>query len=255
MKKITYYMLMVITLCGMTITSCSDDEWQPGPEQTDGIQAYLYTEATSYTYLPTDEQSFTLHVARQNTTDAATVHLIAEGENFTVPETVAFSAGEGEKEILITFDLAIGTESSVTISIAEEEGYIYGTQTVTINVTRDYTWQSLGTGVYTSQLFGQSWPQPVEKAQEGNIYRLPDCIIEGYPIVFTLSDDGQQLVTWDIQATGYEDETYGMVYFLPTGMTREGNVLSFPMQGLFASEGGYSILYSGFVETLEMPAQ
>ena len=106
---------------------------------------------------------------------------------------------------------------------------------------------------YTSELFGQAWEQPILKAKEGNIYKLPDCITEGYPMVFTLSEDGQTLVNWDLQATGYKDATYGMVYFTPTDMQRQGNKLLFAMRGAVAVEGGYGILYSGFTETLELP--
>ena len=102
-------------------------------------------------------------------------------------------------------------------------------------------------------LFGQSWPQPIMKAKEANAYKLPDCITVGYPITFALSDDGQELVAWDIQATGYEDSSYGMVYFLPESMQRDGNVLIFAMQGLVVLDGGYGILYNGFSETLELP--
>ena len=97
------------------------------------------------------------------------------------------------------------------------------------------------------------WEQPILKAKEGNIYKLPDCITEGYPMVFTLSEDGQTLVNWDLQATGYKHATYGMVYFTPTDMQRQGNKLLFAMRGAVAVEGGYGILYSGFTETLELP--
>ena len=70
---------------------------------------------------------------------------------------------------------------------------------------------------------------------------------------FSLSDDGQELAGWDIQATGYEHSTYGMVYFAAAGMTRTGNVLSFPMQGVIEYNGGWGLLYSGFTETLVLP--
>ena len=90
---------------------------------------------------------------------------------------------------------------------------------------------------------------------EGNIYRLPDCYFEGYPIVFSLSDDGQELVAWDIQATGYKHKTYGMVYFAATGMTRTGNVLKFPMEGVVEYNGGWGTLFKDFTETLELPAE
>lgn len=256
MKTINQYFLLMMLASLLAFTSCSDDiVREPSPIPTEGVQAYVYAEATNLTFVPTDAYSFTLNVARQNTQAAATVHLIAEGEGFTVPSSVDFAAGEDKKEVLIAFDQPVGSTRTLTISIPEEESYIYANAQITFTITLDYTWEDFGTGTYTSQLFGQSWPQPILKAKEGNVYKMPDCITEGYPITFTLSDDGQELIGWDIQPTGYEDADYGMVYFLPTGMTREGNVLSFPMQGLVVLDGGYGILYNGFVETLEMPAQ
>lgn len=115
------------------------------------------------------------------------------------------------------------------------------------------TWESIGTGTYTSELFDDSWPQPIEKAIEGNIYRLPDCIVEGYPLVFSLSDDKQELIAWDPQPTGYDGTNYGMLYFIAEGMERQGNVLSFPMRGVVSYNGGWGLLYQGFTEILEMP--
>lgn len=80
--------------------------------------------------------------------------------------------------------------------------------------------------------------QPVLKAKEANIYKLEDCITKGYPIMFTLSDDNQELIGGDPQPTGYDKTDYGMLYFAAAGMERKGNVLSFPMQGLVILDGG-----------------
>lgn len=125
---------------------------------------------------------------------------------------------------------------------------------MTVNIKRDYTWLNIGTGYYTSQLFGEGWDQPVLKAKEANIYKLEDCITKGYPIMFTLSDDNQELIGWDPQPTGYDKTDYGMLYFAAAGMERKGNVLSFPMQGLVVLDSGkWGVLYRGFTETLEMP--
>lgn len=100
----------------------------------------------------------------------------------------------------------------------------------------------------------EGWDQPVLKAKEANIYKLEDCITKGYPIMFTLSDDNQELIGWDPQPTGCDKTDYGMLYFAAAGMERKGNVLSFPMQGLVILDGGkWGVLYQGFTETLEMP--
>lgn len=132
----------------------------------------------------------------------------------------------------------MGTTASYTITIPEEDSYVYGSPKVTVNIKRDYTWLNIGTGYYASQLFGEGWDQPVLKAKEANIYKLEDCITKGYPIMFTLSDDNQELIGWDPQPTGYDKTNYGMLYFAAAGMERKGNVLSFPMQGLVVLDSG-----------------
>lgn len=188
-------------------------------------------------------------IGRQKTDAAASIHLTTDAESVTVPTTVDFAAGEALKEVKIAFDIAVGTTASYTIAIPEEDSYVYGSPKVTVNIKRDYTWLNIGTGYYTSQLFGEGWDQPVLKAKEANIYKLEDCITKGYPIMFTLSDDNQELIP-----TGYDKTDYGMLYFAAAGMERKGNVLSFPMQGLVVLDGGkWGVLYQGFTETLEMP--
>ena len=205
-------------------------------------------------------------VYRSTTEGEATVQLtiddaaVDEGILSLTNPTVTFAAGEGVAYAELSFgslDRLSGAnryQATLTITDASQVS-VSGEATITVSVQRQLTWVNIGTGVYTSMLFGQSWEQPVEKAEEGNVYRLPDCITEGYPMVFTLSDDGQSLASWDIQATGYEDATYGMIYFTAVGMTRAGNVLSFPMQGVVEYNGGWELLYDGFTETLELPAE
>lgn len=256
MKKIKNLLYMVLAGGVFTLTSCSDDiEREPSPIPTDGAQAYIYMDKTDLTYTPSEDQVFTLKVARQKTDAAATVHLSTDATDITVPATVDFAAGEGSKDVKIAFNLELGKSGTYTITVADADAYVYGNNKVTVNIKRDYTWLSLGNGVYTSQLFGEGWEQPILKAKEGNVYRLPDCLTKGYPIEFTLSEDGQSLEKWDIQPTGYDKTNYGMLYFKPASMTRSGNVLSFNMQGLVQNEGKWGILYKDFTETLEFPAE
>lgn len=211
-------------------------------------------------------------VYRSTTEGEATVQLtiddaaVDEGILSLTNPTVTFAAGEGVAYAELSFGsldrLSGANRYQATLTIADAaQVSVSGEASITVSVQRQLTWVNIGTGVYTSGFFTSgdgspaSWEQPVEKALEGNVYRLPDCIVEGYPMVFTLSDDGQSLLSWDIQATGYEDETYGMVYFMATGMTREGNVLSFPMQALVDLGGEYARFDIVFTETLELPAE
>ena len=61
--------------------------------------------ATSLTYLPNDEQSFVVKVARQKTEEAATVHLSTDAAGVNLPATVDFAAGEAVKDVQVTLRL------------------------------------------------------------------------------------------------------------------------------------------------------
>lgn len=193
----------------------------------------------------------------------ATVSIYAEMDEETssifklTSANVDFKNGESIAYAELNFGSIdrLGATSKYTISLSIDGATLSpsGEGSLKLQAQRQLTWEYYGVGIYTSELFGESWEQPIEKAQEGNIFRLPDCITTGYPIVFTLSADGQDLIGWDIQPIGYKDSTYGMVYFAAQGMTRNGNQLTFPMIGAVVYNGGFPALYSGFTEMLELP--
>lgn len=250
-KNISTICLFLGTL---VMTSCNDSvDYEPASSIVDGGTAYLSSSSTSFVFTPDVKQSFKINVHRASSENAETIQLLADNDKFEVPASVDFAAGENIKEVEIGFNIAIGTSETLNVAVAEENKYTYGITTLSLSVSLDYTWEKYGTGTYTSALFGESWPQEVLKAKEANVYKLPDCITKGYPFVFGLSEDGQSLTKWDIQPSGYKDSSYGMVYYLPKSMTRDGNTLNFIMNGLVAVEGGYGILFKEFPETLEMP--
>lgn len=269
MKKHIFNLLVSAIFCMGLLNACNKDA--EGEIYT-GTGASFASTAMSVEVTAEDNGVVQVPVYRSTTEGEATVQLaiddaaVEEGIlNLTNPN-VTFAAGEGIAYAELSFGsldrLSGANRYQATLTIADaSQVSVSGEATITVTVQRQLTWVNIGTGVYTSGLFTSedgspaSWEQPVEKALEGNVYRLPDCIVEGYPMVFTLSDDGQSLLSWDIQATGYENETYGMVYFAAAGMTREGNVLSFPMQGVVEYNGGWGLLYDGFTETLELPAE
>ena len=84
---------------------------------------------------------------------------------------------------------------------------------ITVKAQRKLTFNSIGTGTFTSNIFGESWPQVIEKAVEADVYRLPDCYVEGYPIIFSTDANGE-IDNIAIQETGYKDDTYGMTFFV-----------------------------------------
>ena len=85
-------MMVVVAIAGLSLASCSDDDdnYTVG-EASDG--AYLYTDIVSKTYLPDENQTFTINVGRTNTTGEQSFKLKCDNEKFTVPSTVNFKIG------------------------------------------------------------------------------------------------------------------------------------------------------------------
>lgn len=263
MKKNILYWSLCLLLGTATFTSCNTDA--EGVLYTDGTGVSFASTTMSEEVSTENDGKIFVPIYRSNTIDNSEVQITIDentiAENiFTLNSpTVKFNEGEYVSYAELNFDLnSLGatTTYNITLTVQDENQVsVSGEGSIKVVVKRQLTWSSYGTGTYTSEFFEQSWPQAIEKAAEGNIYRLVDCYYEGYPIVFSLSEDGQELIAWDIQATGYNDSTYGMVYFAATGMTRDGNILKFPMQGVVEYNGGWGILFQGFTETLEFPTE
>ncbi len=271
MKTLNKYFMMLAGAFALTFASCDDGNigaiYTPDAEE----QGYTFlTEETSASYTPADTDSiFVIRIARNFTKGTENVPLITEGaaDLFTIPAEVTFEDGAGYADLEIgikgmstgtTYSFSVALDTSVVALssiIADSAKYTKeGIAKIEVSLTLDYTWMPLGKGYYTSGLFGEGWEQPVQYAKEiPNMYRLPDCCYTGYPLIFTLSEDGQELIGWDPQPMGYVHATYGMVYYYPNAMTREGNTLSFDMLGLVVYNGQLATLYSGFVETLVLP--
>lgn len=259
MKLYTIKACAAILLCLVAFTSCDTDA-EGSKYGISGIEAAFASTQMNVEVGAEDNGIIKVPVYRGNTSVEASVSIsmdkaTIEKGTFTLNNSnVAFAKGEAIGYAELNFgsvDKLSATGKYQIILAINDKSTLSPAQCgeITVTAQRRLTWEDYGTGVYSSELFGEAWEQPILKAKEGNIYKLPDCITKGYPFVFTLSDDGQSLVNWDKQATGYKDATYGMVYFSPTGMQRQGNVLLFAMRGLVDA----GTLFSGFTETLELP--
>lgn len=263
-----YKSLLMFAVAAIAFCSCSDEGyWEP--YEFEAIQ-YSFAQSKQTFNLTADQSVTSISVAvyRSTTEGVDTLPLaitISDASVFECDSAVIFANGENIAELNITVNeenIVMGTNYTVEyafaiddVNFSEKNVSVSGNSSHAISLKKDYTWLSLGVGVYASQLFGESWDQPVLYAKEQpNRYRLPDCIYKGYPFEFLLSEDGQELVEWDPQATGYKHANYGMMYFYPTGMVRQGNTLSFPMLGLVVYNGALATLYSGFVETIVLPS-
>lgn len=253
MKKLyTYSYIILSAMLGMVSTACTEETEHPdSPLQNEGMRAYFMEDnTTSYTFLPDDMQELTLTIGRQST-EAGTVHLTCDAEGVDVPATVDFAAGEQQKTVTITCNLEIGESVAPTVVIANEDSYLYGVPSLTVDVLRDYTWEDAGTASYTDALFGLGTGNvTIQKAKEdaeGTLYRLKDLYYtlsggdaDQISLKFRL-DDGYNGASIEPQgeyfALGvgyyhlYDPETYPEYCYL----TNEGNLFKV---GLVLSQDG-----------------
>lgn len=240
----------LICTSALTLTSCYDEK---GDDYTPAVAeagAYLIAENTDVLFAADAEQVLTVKLGR---TDASvsSVSLTCDNSKFNVPSSVSLNGDE--TEVKIPFNMLGGTTEPVTITITDG-GTPFGLSTLTLNVTRDFVWVNIGTGLFTSEFFEDAWEQPVFQAEGTQKYRLPDLYAEGYDLEFELTDDGQALAG-NIAAfqTGYVHPSYGMIRGRNLDienypMSRDGNAITIPLQ--FIVDAGS---FGWTSETIELP--
>lgn len=239
------------------LVACSDPEGVI--YKGDGAPEYAFAGANQKVeMLATDGNKITVPVYRGNTNGASSIDLslkIAEGIEeglFTLSTpTVNFVDGQSVGEAIITYsdinDLSAAAIYKMSLSFEEEKASPSKVNTISISAQRKLTFKSIGTGFFTTQFFGGGWDQPVEKAEEANVYRLPDCYIAGYPIMFSLDEEGNVSGFVD-QETGYVHSEYGMVSVNYQGSMRQGKTITFALL-FYVDAGDFGVSE----ETIELP--
>lgn len=252
-----------LLIAGAAMTSCDQDVECTKFTPEAGENYSFSTKGTKFEVGASDNGVVKIPVYRGTTSGEESVALTAEmdedvAEVFSLASTnLTFADGEGVAYAQLRFGSVDNLEATgvyeITLKLAEGVISVSGVGETTVTVSRKLTWEYIGDGHYTSQLFEEDWDQPVYKAQEGNIFKLPDCIIVGYDFVFTLSDDGQDCTWTGFQPTGYVHNTYGMVCYYLNDFMRDGNTLYFEQLPCVLWGGRYQQLYANCVEILEMP--
>ena len=209
MKSNIFKSLSLLILMAMAFVGCSEHD---GVVYSGDSAVYAFAGATQKVeMLATDGNKIVVPVYRGTTQGTSTLELTftpAEGteELFTLENpTLTFEDGKSVAEAVITYK-----DSPTNVN------------SITVKAQRKLTFNSIGTGTFTSNIFGESWPQVIEKAVEADVYRLPDCYVEGYPIIFSTDANGE-IDNIAIQETGYKDDTYGMTSLYCTGTEKVGN--------------------------------
>lgn len=253
MKKIFHFVfLAMVTVAGFT--SCTDDySYDPAAKDATYSQAFLNTAdgATSYTYLPDMDQKLTIKVGRPDSTQAATIALSSNNSKFNVPSTVSFAAGEGTKDVDVTFDMVTGTSEDVCIAVAPENAYKYGVDSLKLSITRDYTWVKYkDKGLFSNSFFGpENAPIVIAQAKEKpGLYKLyspfHSVVAENgldeagerdYEILVdpSMKKGGSFATTY----SGYTDSKVGKVYHYCLSIAQEDNVITMKGYACYVDNG------------------
>ena len=206
MKLNKFFALATLAVTTLFATSCSDGyEYEPAVMDSG---AFMYTDATTKVYSPSDDLVINLTVARTDASGAATVTLVSDNPSFQA-SSVSFNAGEESKTVQIPFTMEVGTTEQVTISIPEGTTQ-WGYNSLTFNITLDYVWNKLGTGQWLDGFWYGFWANVTieQRADDPSIFRVTNpytnALVAAYGeaagtyteyLFFNLSNEGQ--VTWD----------------------------------------------------------
>lgn len=216
MRRILYF----ATIIGLFFMATACEQEGTIYDLTDKIEASFPSTIVNYQMVAEDGNKIVVEMWRGNTRGAASVPVTVSDETGGIfsPEKEQFDFADGEAKAYLAFtypDLNQfgGERYEIELEIADENQVSPGGRsTVRISAQRRLTFESIGTGSFTSDFYGESWPQEVLKAAEADYYRLPDCYYSGFHIEFSV-ENGQ--IGISKQPVGEVDPDYGMISWDP----------------------------------------
>lgn len=209
MKKILKYTFAAL-LGVMALASCTNEyEYDPAPANEQGGNGFINAAETIFMFTPSDEQTFTFTVGRVDAKSAGSIKLTSDNPNVTVPATVEFAAEEATKTVSATCNVAVGATETVTISVADDDAFIYqqNAATFTIQVFPEHK----VTYIYglTINDYPDGFDLSVYELGNGK-YRLPAYVYD-YDIDFTIDAKNNVYVA---PQPAWINSQYGDVYIM-----------------------------------------
>lgn len=199
MKYLNKISVLLMVLAAGLFTACNTD--QEGPIYTETGEGVTFSSASLTSQVVTvGVPTFSVDLFRATANDALSgnigMFVYVEGKDeagntIAIPvegyaNQVPFSFEAGKYQTTISVDatpLAVGDEVLIDLSLPEGSSVaVSGSNVTTVAVTKDYTWQSIGKGVWTdglvSSLFNvpagtNVWEVEVEQAVENQgMYRM-----------------------------------------------------------------------------------
>lgn len=256
MKKI---MNILMALFLAFTYACSNDQvgaiYEPGNDEAEFSAAQQTFKLKSK-----EENVYLITATRMNTSGKAEVAITTATENaeiFSVPSQIVFEDGESEVSIPVTIDfdaMVLGESYDLVLNLPKQAIKEKVVSTV-LTVSRDYTWNSVATGAFTSGLFESTTEAELLQATENpQIYKLVAPYQEGYDMEFMVNPDQtiallsglNDVDLYDFEP-GVNHSSYGPIssYVFPSSTFDSANkVLTLDMY-FYVSAGGFG----QFVET------
>ena len=169
MKIFKNTLMLFAMLSGIMITGCSEDtaEYTPG-ENGAGIQAYFPSTNALNIELTSEDNTFTIPVERVDSSKAATLPLLVEGEDievYTFPESVTFE--EAQKTAFITVNVDTENQNyddfkTITLTLDDKDNttpYGNSSYTFTIGMPAPWTpWTSTKKDWVAAGYDAEDWP-------------------------------------------------------------------------------------------------
>ena len=227
MKLIKSFIIyaLAMTAVAFAATSCSDDEWTPGPAaDPDSAGIYFPAQAAySYTISADDSRIIPITVNRLNPEKAVSVPVVATvtGSGIGLPQTIEFAAGE--RSTMLDIDCSgMETKTSGSVSISFPDGYASsygaGTESISVDITVTGGWVMLAEDIDVSFDVKYSSIKGSLLMLEGTKkFRLQNFLNSGLNLDFNVSSETSasaelipltNAISYADAYPGYDDDSY-----------------------------------------------
>jgi hypothetical protein len=265
MKRNIFLLIFAALVASLAFTACEEDTMGELFDVEDKIHAAFASTVQKIEMVPADGNKIMVPVYRGGRSDvpasvsvSLTVPATVPAGTFTLSNPqVQFAAGESVAYAVITYEdinkLGVGVTYLLTLNLTDEAQVSAAkVNQIRVQAARKLTYTLVKKdATFTSEFYEASWKVDVYKAQEADVYRIPDLWETGFPFIFIVEADNK--ISFGTQPIGYVDSTYGMISFtmtLPTSQYqpyKEGN--EFYLWGRFVVSAGS---YGTYIEILDL---
>lgn len=226
--KLKYLSTLAATLLLATASSCSDNDWEPGPDVDPDCMSVYFAPLSSYDMIiePDDSRMIPITIGRAKFDEAATIQLIVNElpEGAYIPTSIDFAAGQQAATVYLDIEnMASKSTGTVQLAIPAEmtSPYAAGNPTLTLNLNVAGAWIPLTDDAQEWFRNGQTDIYPVADAKiyvlDGTYnFKIANFLNSGVDFLFTVETPGTGQLTvaptrnfidvkevWDVDYDGW----------------------------------------------------